>query len=434
MSTKSVNLNRRSYWEHPYFSWGIFGMLAMLFLLNRSPYPGFDDGMGFLLEAESGFNFHTNATNHFLYINLSHLLVKLFFFIPAVWVLTLLPIFFSLAALWRVYQIGKLFVAPNLVALMPVIILGLSFTFWQQTEIIEVYAFNNYLFLSFIYFAFKDILRGKRQHFLFVSLFLGIGLLTHIQNILSLPFFLFYIFSKNELKLGQKVLSTLIVAALFFILFIPALFFDLNSISEIFFDRKFRGNVLGFDIMTLLTGMQKGMIYMAYNFHLFLLFIMFGWFRMWKVRRSMFYIFLLITLPYLGFAIKYNVNDNHVFFLIANIILVIPSLFTFEFLAMKLLPYMTWMLPMMFMMSPMIYGAATIMTPGKVDLVTRYDQEKAYKGGAVHLLWPGKAWAKDPLKLAEKIYLKDPTAYSRGEIEWNYPAAIEYLKLKGRIK
>lgn len=433
MSTAIPLSRRRSYWELPYFSWIVFGMLAMIYLVNRSPYSGFDDGMGFLLEAETGFNFHTNATNHFLYINLSYILVQVFFFVPAVWVLTLLPIICSLFALWRVYQIGRLIVAPPLVALMPVMIIGLSFTFWQQTEIIEVYAFNNFLFLSFFYYALKDLLRGTRHHFLLVAILLGLGVLTHIQNILSLPFFFYYLFSKSDLRLRHRLQSLGIFLGLAFILFIPPLFFELNSISEIFFDRKFRGNVMDVDLQGLLKGMTKGMLYLMYNFHMALLFIFYGWYRMFRVRRGLFYIFLLILVPYLGFAVKYNVNDNHVFFLIANILLAIPAVFTFEKVAMKLMPYLTWMLPMMFMMSPMMYMMATKMAPKKSDFVAKYDVEKAYKGGAVHLLWPGKAQAKDPLKLAKEIHSNDPNAFERGEIEWNYPAAIAYLEFKGEL-
>ena len=97
------------------------------------------------------------------------------------------------------------------------------------------------------------------------------------------------------------------------------------------------------------------------------------------------------------------------------------------------MPYMAYMIPMMVLMGPMMYlGASSMGT--KIPAVARYDQAKAYKGGARHLLWPGRESAPDPLQLARTIYQQDPGAYERGEIEWNYPAAIDYLRLQGKLE
>lgn len=93
---------------------------------------------------------------------------------------------------------------------------------------------------------------------------------------------------------------------------------------------------------------------------------------------------------------------------------------------------MSWMIPMMMMMGPMLYMGATMMAPN-MEILARYDAEKAYKGGAKHLLWPGKMSAKDPLALALRYQKEDPDAFDQGLIEWNYPAAIAYLELKGDL-
>jgi hypothetical protein len=437
MTDLSSISGRRAYWETSWFKWLLFGMIAMVYLVNRSPYPGFDDGLGFLLDAKTGFNFHTNATNHVLFNNLQHLLAKIFFFLPTTLVLSLFTISCALGTLYGVFQISNLLTGPMISSLLPVIILGFSFTFWQQSEIIEVYAFNNLLFVNFLYFALQDLLRGQRRRYLLVSLLLGLALLTHIQNILSFPFFFYYLFWKNDLNPSKKAMGLLVVLGLFFLLFIPPLLGNMNTASAVFFDRNFRGNVMGFDFVALLKGGAKSLVYLVYNFHVFLLFILHGWYRMWKDRRSLFGLLMLLLVPYLGFALKYNVNDNHVFFLISYIVLLLPCVFSFVALAMRLMPHLSWMLPVMLMMSPLIYAMAAMLGP-KMDqvgigFVARYDQQKAYKGGAVHLLWPGKAWAKDPLALAKVYYNNDPDAFDRGEIEWNYPAAIELLQLQGEI-
>lgn len=433
MPDSVVMTKRLAYWERPWFKWVLFGMIAMVYMINRSPYPGFDDGLGFLLDAEKGFNFHTNATNHVLYNNLQHMLAKAMFFIPTTFLLTMLPIICSMLALYRIFQIGDMFTGMKVTAYMPVVMLGLGFTFWQQSEIIEVYAFNNLLFVNFLYFALKDMQRNRHDNYLWVSLFLGLALLTHIQNILAIPFFLYYLLWKNGLELRQKLTGLAIFAGLFFLLFIPPLLGNMNTAAAVFFDRHFQGNVTEFSMAGLMTGMGKGMMYMMYNFHMFLMFIMHGWYIMWRDRRNLFFLMLLLFVPYFGFAVKYNVNDNHVFFLIPYILLVLPSVFSFNVLAMKLIGHMSWMFPMMIMMSPMMYGAMTMMGKDKIEFVKRYDEEKAYKGGAKHLLWPGKSAAKDPLALAKKLYEEDPGAFDRGEVEWNYPAAIELLKIRGEL-
>jgi hypothetical protein len=410
----------------------LLGMIGMIYLLNRSPYPGFDDGLGFLLDAETGFNLHTNATNHVLYNNLQHVLARVFFFLPTTLVLTMLPIICSVLTLNRIYQIGNVFTGPLVTSLMPVIILGLSFTFWQQSEIIEVYAFNNLLFVNFLYFAIKDLQRNRHDNYIWVSLFLGLGLLTHIQNILSIPFFLYYLLWQNNLRIGQKLAGLGIFAGLFFLLFIPPLLGNMNTAAAVFFDRHFQDSVTAFSFADLLTGIGKGTMYLIYNFHLFLIFILHGWYLMWRDRRNLFGLMALLLVPYLGFAVKYNVNDNHVFFLIPYILIVLPSVFSFVSLAFKLIGHMSWMLPLLIMMSPMMYGAAAMLGTN-IGFVAKYDVEKAYKGGAVHLLWPGKAWAKDPLALAKQLYHENPEAFDRGEVEWNYPAAIQLLRMRGEL-
>lgn len=423
---------RPEYWEYPWFRTGVFVMVAMIYVIFRSPYVGFNDGLSFLYEAEAGFSPYTNATSHFLYNNLQHILVSVFFFLPAVFVMTMFSIVCSLFALHRMVQLGRLFVGGMPLPWLLVPIVGLSFTFWQQSEIIEVYAFNNLIFLSFFYFALKDILNLRRQNYLLVSLLLGIGLLTHIQHLLSVPFFAWYLFSGKHLSLTQRLSGLGITLGLFLILFIPPLVADTNTIAAIFVDNQFSDAVMGFDMKGLLTGMGKGMLYFMYNYHMFMVFALYGWYLLWRDRRETFYVFLLIFLPYLGFAFKYNVNDNHVFFLIPNLLLILPSMLAMSNLSDYLLKYMKYMVPMIIMMSPMMYGMATIMGK-KMEMVRKYDEMKAYKGGAVHLLWPGKMTAKDPLKLAKEIYHNDPGAWERGAIEWNYPVAVAYLKLRGEL-
>jgi len=406
-------------------------MAGMMYIMMQSPFVGFNDGLSFLLEAENGFSWHTNATSHFLYNNLQHILVSVLGFLPPVRVMVFFSIICSLLSLVRIYQIGRIYVGPLQVLPIPAMVLGLSFTFWQQSEIIEVYAFSNFLFLTLLYFSLKDIVAKEPRHLFLVATVMGLCILTHIQHILALPFFIYYLYRARGLGALKVAGAVALFAALASILFIVPLATGNHSISAIFFDNQFKDEVLALNMELVMTGMGKGMMFLMYNFHMFLIFIFHGWYVMWRDRRDLFWQLLIVLIPYLIFATKYSVSDNHVFFLVPYLILLGPMALSLMNLAFKLMPYMNWMVPMMMMMSPMMYMGATMMAKDHPRFA-EYQIEKAYKGGVKHLLWPGKRDAKDPLAAAKAIYQANPGT-DPATIEWNYETAVKYLRFKGEL-
>ena len=138
---------------------------------------------------------------------------------------------------------------------------------------------------------------------------------------------------------------------------------------------------------------------LVYNFQLLLVPIGLGWWQLWKVNRRLMIWLLVLALPYLAFAVKYSVNDNHVFYLCFYIVLVLPLVFFAANQAMKRPRMLGWLFPAAWVLPIVMYAAATILAPN-VGGLARYDAQKAFKGGVVHMLWPGKAWAKDPLAIA----------------------------------
>jgi hypothetical protein len=281
-----------------------------------------------------------------------------------------------------------LFTSSQGLALLPVVVLALSFTFWQQSEIIEVYAFNNVLFLAFVHVALKDIVAGGRRNYLLLSLLLGLGLLTHIQHILSIPFFLGYLWGKNELRPAQKILGMLPWMLLMSVLFVLPVFTHTNSWRAVFFESKFQDELLGIDAKGLGKGILLGLGMLVYNFHLALVPMVRGWRRVWRMQRSLFWWLVVLGLPYLGFAVKYSVNDNHVFYLCAYTVLVLPLVYCLE--EKRSGKWLRWMFPLSLAAPVLIYATVTLLAPTLPPL-QQYDEAKAYKGGVVHLLWPGKA-------------------------------------------
>jgi hypothetical protein len=426
MSQPTISVQESPYWERKWFPWAVFGSLSLIYLLNRSPYVGFHDGLSFLYSASRGFDLGTNATSHFLYHNLLHVLLRMFFFLPDVLVLTVSSICCSLGTLLLVYRTAGLLTPGRGARLLLVITLGLSFTFWQQSEIIEVYAFNNLLFSAFLYISLKDILAQHRSRYMLASLWLGLGLITHIQHVLSIPFFIAYLWWGNWLRPWQKVLGMLPwMGCMGILVAMPALT-HAHHWTAVFIETKFQNNLFGWSLPALLKGIALGVGMLLYNFHLALLPAVAGWWEMWAGRRSLFIWLAVLGFPYLAFAWKYTVNDNHVFYLCFHIVLVLPMVGWAEKITQWKARWMQWMIPVAALAPITMYAVVTV-AARQVPMLEKYDRDKAYKGGLVHLLWPGKAWARDPLELARKIHEAKPCGKDSAMPEWNYPVAERYL-------
>lgn len=380
-----------------------------------------------MYEAEKSFTALTNATSHFLYNNFQHFLVKVFFFVPPVHLLVFFSILMSLGSLWRLWQIAQLWIANRAAATLLPLAIAFSFTFWQQTEIIEVYAFNNFLFLSFLLHALRDLKTNEPSAIWKTSLWYFLCLLTHIQHILSIPFFLFYLWKAamgNWIKIGIGL--GFVALAFAILLAIPAITHN-HSLAAVFFDNQFQNDILGLDFKVLLRGFAMAMGFLVYNFHVLLVPGLIGWWKLWKGNRPLFWQLALLFVPYFGFAVKYSVTDNHVFFLLSYFVLLLPLIFAVKDLGNW---FVKWWKPTMIvlLLLPPLFYAGTLFGVRKMGWMAGYDTEKAYKGGLTHLLWPGKATASDPLVLAAELRAKGVPPDS---VEWNYPIALEYLEWKG---
>lgn len=413
----------------------LLGGVGLLYLLNQSWYSGFHDSLSYVLEAEDGFSLATNATNHFLYSNTGWLLHTLLPFVDTVRLLTLLSIVFSLLALWRIVQIAAVLLPQAespVVWTLPALLLGLSFTWWQQSEIIEVYTFSSFFLLSFLLEIIRDRDEEGHNRSLRTGIWLGLALITHIQHILAIPLFAYYLFGrKNEAKDPQKWIALIPFVAAWLILLLPV-FMGKQEASWIFFDTQFGDEALGFDLMAILKGAVKGIGYFFYNFHIFSFFIFHGIYLAWKRIRPMFWVLLLFLLPYLGFAVKYSVQDNHVFYLSSYLALILFSSLSFNWFWEKKEQLQKWLIAALFLFPVLGYFSAWQLSKKlDSDFLERYQVEKSYKGGVSHLLWPGKSWtgAKDPLEVAKAWC--NQAEIAEQEAEWNWPAALHLLEQRG---
>jgi len=408
-----------------------------MYLLFQNKTAGWGDSLPFLLSSLQGFNLSVNATGHFLYSNFNSLLITLLPFIDPIRLLTLSSIIFSILTLVRIYQIVNLLTRNDTAALFSVITMSFSFTFWRQAEIIEVYSFYNLIVANIIYYVMQDQITENFRNPYKVGFWMGLGVLTHIQTVVLLPFYVIYLFQRKMGRITKSIYSLLLFSAITFLLFIPVIFLNKYKLSLLFFDFQFKSKVLNINPLTMIKGFIKSIIYAAYNFHFFLFFICHGLILCYKKSPKIFVNLSILILPVWLFAFRYTISDNYVFFLSAYIVLSIISGYAYMFWTDMILnrKILTIILFITIILSPVIYYSAMKISYF-VPHLENLDNRSKYKGGLRYYFWPGMENAVDPLELAIKQYYTGKIPENIDAIEWgkNYPLAIEYLKITGKIE
>lgn len=400
---------------------GVFTLLGVIYLLTQNPYAGFGDGLGFLYYAERGFDWGTNATSHFLYANLNHLALQLLPFLPPARVLGSLSALFALLALFQLYQLIVHLHQDRNVALLGVLCIGLSFSWWRQAVSIEVYALNAFLVMRMLLLLVRADEGPHSRSLGPLGFWYGLALLTHIQNILLLPLFLYRIGMGIRKKERGAGLALLMGGLLTGILFLPPLLWQTNSIKAIFFDRQFAGSVLNVDLLTLGKGFLRSLAYLCYNFHVFLPLLLRGFVRwLWADLRLGILLGGSAAL-FWAFAMRYDVTDNYVFFLLPYFVLVAGGARGLQWPEKRRFPAK---LALYVLVPFLVYGLSTVGLR-QVPAVQIWAVPKAFKGGAAYYLWPGRSQAPNPLQLAREIQAGQRPAIPDFD---RYPLALEYLE------
>ncbi|MDX2245409.1 MAG: DUF2723 domain-containing protein [Bacteroidia bacterium] len=396
--------------------------IAGTYLLTRNPHPGFGDSLGFLYHAEKGFDLATNATSHFLYINFSHLLTRCLPFLESVTVLSLLSVVFALLAMERLYQLVLAVNKTPVAAASAVLMMAFCFTWWRQAVTIEVYTFYCAGVLQVFVLVVRDVFSGEYRRMPQTGLWLGLSVLTHIQTLLLVPFYLYYLW-RGKSKKKQAAGSLLIFAGLGSILILLPAVYDLNPVEAVFFDNRFGSEVLGIDPLTLLKGSLRSLGYLLYNFHVFTPLIIHGIILAWKQDRQLFKLLGLAALPVWLFAMRYNVTDNYVFFLVPYFVLAVFSSLSFKNIYDKIQSQTTQNIAILlpFIVSPLVYFFIW-KTALQIPAMQEFAAPKAYKGGLAFYLWPGQTFAPDPLELARKIHAGEVPPIEDFE---RYPMALQ---------
>ena len=118
------------------------GFLILYYFGSFSKVP-FGDCMGFITDVEKQkFIFSTSVYAHFLFINSLILIKKIFPFFDSIEIGRWFSIFFGAISISILFRIIHLLTKNNWISILTSGIFGLSFSFWRNAEIVEIYTFN----------------------------------------------------------------------------------------------------------------------------------------------------------------------------------------------------------------------------------------------------------------------------------------------------
>lgn len=396
---------------NPYFLFVGFTILYYWGSFSKVPLG---DCIGFIADTEKGnFILSTSVYAHFLFSNTLILLHKLLPFVESIEIGRWFTLILGASTVTILYKIILKITSENWPSFLGAILMGLSFSFWRNSEIVEIYTFNAFLISLFILFAVKFIYNKNDKHLLFAAFILGISLWNHIQNILMIPglFYLFYLSKKRTVTIQSITLFSLLFLGLFFIPILKG-----EELSIVFKSNHSDHSV---NFSHILTDLSKSIFYLIYNFWHFLFLGLWGFYLLLK-RNLILALFLIISaLPVYGFATLFSVSDNYVFFIPFNLIFA-----TFISIGIKEFYQKGYKKSLLtvFLIPAFYWLAFKVIL--KTEVGSNFNQEKKYKGGLAYYMLP---WLKNNVGILELTLDKTKTSES---IDWMKKSANDYIKIK----
>lgn len=396
----------------------LFVIFSAIYYIGSFTKIPFADCVGFVLSVEKGeFETAATATTHFLYTNTA-IFIKNLTGLHAIEASRLLVVASGSATVAIVYLIVKTITKTQWIAITAAFVFGFSFSFWRNAEIVEVYTYNclwiGLYFLSLV----KTFIEKKNIHIILSSLFLGIALWVHIENILMIPahlLFLFYFRKEKKYVYYSFILFILLFSSL------PIL-----NISQGLSFKSFYSSDQGTWVedslkqtpIQLVKDFFQSFVYLIYNFNIFIFFGIAGMGLLYKANRKMFAVFFIAALLVYGFSTFYAVSDNYVFFLPFNIIFALSigyGLSSVKYVSFKKFSWVCLLIPLGYIFA---YHTVLLTEKGK-----EADNFKKYKGGMNYYLLP---WMNDNVGILE--FTVDHKIAPE-PINWMTVSAEEYIKL-----
>jgi len=383
----------------------------------------FGDCIGQVLDTEKGaFILKNDSTTHFLYANSLILLKKIIPFIDSITLCRYFTIIFAVVVLNLLYYIIFDLTQQRLSALIGTFCFGLSFSFWRNAEIIEVYTFNLFFVALHILFVIKSLIRNPK-YAVHAGVVLGISLWCHIQNILLIPsyvFLLWCLYSKNF----SKIMANLGIVIIFFLSLYIEPIINKESIVEVLSSTDFTwvGDSFKKGAIDYAGDLLKSIGYLIYNFWYFIFFIALGMKYIFKENPKLFWFFVIFSVPVYGFATVYAVSDNYVFYLNCYLIFAVFIGLGCFYLQLFYKSNKIWAITGILLI-PFLYSISKYMVT-KTQKGQEFSARKEYKGGLDYYLTP---WMNNNIGIIEFTLERRE---SSDPLYWMTGAAQEFVELR----
>lgn len=405
----------------------IFLVFAVIYTIGSFDKVPFGDCIGFVMTTENGELVKSaTATSHFLYINTA-ILIKNLLQTDGILASRIIVILSAAGTVTALFNIALVVTRKTWVAIVTSFVFGLSFTFWRNAEIVEVYTFFGLWISLFLYSALKLFFSDapKPAAIILSAVFLSCALLTHIQAIFLIPTFLVLLFYMRDQKPAVAAASTIFVLTF---LTIFALNYAENLPFNSFYSsghgdwvaNSFRKNPVQY-----FQDLIKAGAYLIYNFNIFVIAGFIGAVVLYRKFRKIFWVVAPLAVLNFGFGTFYAVSDNYIFFLPFNILFAVGIAF-----GLTQLPKQTKLRQLSFLvlLTPLLYFAAFTIASGS-EKSQNFRIQKAYKGGLTYYLLP---WMNNNVGIIE-FTMDKKTAPE--PIHWMTRIAEEYIvlhKAKGK--
>ncbi|MGO4709108.1 DUF2723 domain-containing protein [Chryseobacterium sp. 2TAF14] len=389
-------------------------LLAIIYFFSIGKDPALGDSLVFTVQAYKGFEFESNATNHFLYSNFLALSHKILPFLNVHFLFVGISVFSGILSLFYLQKLLPLFEVTQKSTLICLLIFGFSFTFWRLSIITEVYTFYLLFVILFLINIFKFLKEKKPKYFYYLSFLFGLLFLIHVQTILFIPLYCYLIIRHYKILKIHAVYGIVITVFVFSILLIPVAL-GRNSLISIFTDGAYQDSIFNFDMKIIFKSLIKNIGFLIYNFLFFLVFMFLGL----KNRNKIDYIIIAIA-PFVFFCIKHNVSDVYVFH-------IIPYIFLLALIGRGMDSFpktIYFFLPLLF---PIIYFMTYKITKS-TKTGENFEKEKGFKGGTKYMMFPPMSENPD-LSFFIKKY-KEDSLDKEPELKYMYPFALEWEKIK----
>ncbi len=386
----------------------------------------FGDSLGKIVDIENNkFNLETYSITHFLYQNFTVLIYKIAPTFDPIEIGRWVNILFAICTLNILYAILNKIFNSNPIALIGTLAFGFSFTFWKNTENVEVYTFSLFWITIYLYAVIKYLNTNQNKYITIAGLILGISFYSHIQSILLIPSYCYVCFInyKNQKTIKNSIQNLTIPILLFLGLYIyPTLNQEsfknvLSSATKTWVSDSYSKAYNEY-----IKDFCKAIVYLIYNFWLLNFLIFYIPFK--TIFKNKIVIFLAIFgLPVFIFSSIYAVSDNYVFFLNFNLAYLIIICYGLQNLIKKKRFFILYVFILLVAITPLNYTLSKYIV-SNTDAGKKFHQDKIYKDGLNYYMLP---WYHNNKGIIEVYLNKEET---NEDIDWMYKSVIEFIELR----